>query len=134
VIPPVDPDSAHALVSSGLVEGLRVTAAVVGETVVGASVFHDATGGDGGALLALGVAPAWRRRGLAGHLLTAQVEDIRRGSGMLEAAVSAGERDPFDPIDGSMRQSIARRLLLASGFEVERPGRDGLVTAVRRAT
>jgi len=133
VIPPVDPGSAHALVSAGLVDGLRLVVAVVGATVVGASVSHDKADGAGDALLALGVAPAWRRQGLAGHLLAAQGEELRREGRTLEAEVTVAERDPFDPLDGSVRRSIASRLLSASGFEVGRPGSGGLLSAVRRA-
>ncbi len=114
VIPPADASAAHGLVAAGLTDGLLVTGAVVGSTVVGIALSHHTEDGGGRRLLSLGVAPGWRRRGLARHLLAAHVEaaGIDRED-ELEVEVSVAERDPFDPIDVGVRRAIARRLLVA---------------------
>ncbi len=118
VIAPADPATGHALVAAGLDDGLRVTAAVVGSTVVGAAISHRIGSSDGWALLALGVAPDRRRRGLAGRLLRAHIDDLAPDGGVLQAEVTVAERDPFDPLDGSLRRSIARRLFSTNGFAI----------------
>jgi ribosomal protein S18 acetylase RimI-like enzyme len=69
-------------------------------------------------LLALGVAPAFRRRGLAGHLLAAHV--AAEPGGPIRARIGVAERDVVEPLDHSLRMSIARRLLVGAGFVVER--------------
>jgi acetoin utilization protein AcuC len=114
---PADPRAAHAIVAAGLADGLQVTAAVIDSTVVGAVASHVGPDRQHAGLLGLGVAPGHRRRELAGSLLRAHVESL--GPGVeITTAVSVAERDPFDPIDGSLRRAIGRRLLEASGFEV----------------
>jgi ribosomal protein S18 acetylase RimI-like enzyme len=118
VIAPADPLVGHALVAAGLRDGLRVTVAVEGTTVVGAALSRHADGAARADLLALGVAPGWRRRGLAGHLLAAHIEGMRPGDVDLAAEVAIAERDPLDPLDGTLRRAIARRLLEAAGFSV----------------
>ena len=133
VIAPADHGSSHALIGAGLGEGLRVTAAVVGATVVGAAISSGPADPSGSALLALGVAPPWRRQGLAGRILAAHVEGLAPGAGDLSAEISVAERDPLDPVDVSLRYSIARRLLSANGFEVGRPAKHGVLNAARRA-
>jgi ribosomal protein S18 acetylase RimI-like enzyme len=119
VLPPADPASAHDLVAAGLADGLRVTAAIAGMTVIGAAVSRtndDATRAD---LLGLGVAPAWRRRGLATRLLATHLEDIGASGRDLEAEVTVAERDPIEPLDRAIRAEVARRLLADAGFGVE---------------
>jgi ribosomal protein S18 acetylase RimI-like enzyme len=69
-------------------------------------------------LLALGVAPAWRRAGLAGRLLAAHVSDVQTSGMGLHAEVTVAERDPLDPLDGGLRRTIARRLLERAGFHI----------------
>ena len=73
-------------------------------------------------LLGLGVAPAFRRQGLAGRLLGEHVV-----SGTL-ASVTLAERDVVEPLDRGLRASIARRLLEGAGFELK-PA-DGALPAV----
>lgn len=139
VIAPADPVEGHALVAAGLRDGLRVTAAVTGSTVVG--VAASLVDGDGvrAQLLALGVAPDVRRRGLAGRLLDAHVA-VAGGGSELAAEITVAERDPIAPLDGSVRRDIARRLLERAGFRPVAPdpavrGVDpAVVTAVRPAT
>ena len=99
----------HALVAAGLRDGLRATIAVSGTSVVGAALSHHVDGTARADLLGLGVAPAWRRQGLAGRLLAAHVEGRPPGIDELSAEVTVAERDPFDPLDGALRREIARR-------------------------
>ena len=105
VVAPADPGAGHALIAAALADGARVQAAVVGSTVVGLGV----TSADGD-LLALGVAPSHRRRGVADALLA--VSPARR------AAVTLAERDPVEPLDRGTRAEVARRLLERAGFRV----------------
>ena len=121
VVAPGDPAEGHALIAAGLADGLRATVAIEGTTVVGAAVSRVAGGGGPAALLALGVAPGRRRRGLATTLLGTHVSasgpDAADGAG-IAAEVTVGERDPHEPLDGRVRREIARRLLGGAGFEV----------------
>ena len=135
VIAPADPSIAHALVAAGLRDGLRATVAVHDATVVGAAI---SIGNGRADLLALGVAPAWRRAGLAGRLLAAHVGEIEAGAVELHTEVTVAERDPLDPLDGGLRRTIAGRLLERAGFHVTpadaavRGADPSVVTAVRR--
>ena len=113
VVAPADPQAAHALLLSGLADGARVTAAVVGPTVVGLAV--SLVDGESEELLALGVAPGHRRQGLAGKLLEAHAPADRASS----AEVTLAERDVLEPLDRADRASIAGRLLTAAGYRVE---------------
>ena len=107
VIAPADPGEGHELVAAALRGGARVDAAVVGSTVAGLAV----TSVDGD-LLALGVAPAHRRNGLAGRLLAV--------APAVRADVTLAERDPFDPLPRMVRAEVARRLFERAGFRVGR--------------
>jgi ribosomal protein S18 acetylase RimI-like enzyme len=90
-----------------------VSAAVVGSSVVGLAISSAPDAGDGTReLLALGVAPGYRRRGIATSLLEAHATS--RSS----AVATLAERDPVDPLPRAVRASIARRLLERAGFEV----------------
>lgn len=152
VISPADPSTAHALVAAGLRDGLRATVAVHDATVVGAALSvasqpggSQPVGSPSGRteghpradLLAVGVAPAWRRAGLAGQLLAAHVGDAGAGVVELHAEVTVAERDPLDPLDGSLRRTIANRLLERAGFHISpgdpavRAADPSVVTAVR---
>lgn len=115
VVAPSDPAAAKQLLLAALrTSDAAAVAAVSGDTIVGLAL-----AGPSGAprqLLALGVAPGFRRQGLAGRLLgalTAQVD------GELEALVTVAERDPVEPLDHARRASIARRLLERAGFAVD---------------
>jgi ribosomal protein S18 acetylase RimI-like enzyme len=81
-------------------------------------------GESGRELLAVGVAPFARRRGLASALLGRHVDVVGEP---LSAVVTVAERDPFEPLDRGLRADIARRLLDRSGFRVV-----GAPAAVRR--
>jgi acetoin utilization protein AcuC len=120
VVAPGDPADGHASISAGLrARGLRVSAAVDGDSVIAAAVSRVEGDDARSALLALGVAPGWRRQGVAGRLLAAHVEATPAGV-ELSAEVTVAERDPVDPIDGALRATIARRLFESNGFEVVR--------------
>ena len=75
---------------------------------------HRADPRDGGReLLALGVAPAFRRQGLATELLR------RHATSPSDAHVTVAERDVVDPLPRETRSAIARRLLESAGFDVD---------------
>ncbi len=118
VVAPVDPADGHALIAAGLADGLRATVAVEGTTVVGAAVSRAADGQGPATLLALGVAPERRRKGLATRLLGTHVSAAGSDAAGFAAEVTVAERDPHEPLDGSVRREIARRLLGGAGFQV----------------
>jgi ribosomal protein S18 acetylase RimI-like enzyme len=91
---------------------------VHGGTVVGAALSIGTAGGTHADLLALGVAPGWRRAGLAGRLLEAHVGDLHAGGVELHAEVNVAERDPLEPLDDGLRRTVARRLFERAGFQV----------------
>jgi acetoin utilization protein AcuC len=116
VVAPPDPAGAHDLIAAGLraEQAARVSAAVVGSNVVGLAVSTPADPAGGAVeLLALGVAPAFRRQGLAGRLLA---EHVVPGT---FSTVTLAERDVIDPLSREARATIARRLLESAGFEIE---------------
>jgi len=119
VIPPARAVEAHALVGSSLRGGALASAAIAnGGSVVALAL--SAPGADGSEdLLALGVAPAWRRDGLAGRLLAEHLAVIGPGR-PVTVHVGVAERDVVEPLDHALRMDIARRLLLGAGFDVER--------------
>ncbi len=113
VVAPADPGAAHGLVLAGLEDGGRVTAAVIGAVVVGVAI--SLVEGESEELLAVGVAPGYRRQGLATRLLAAHGSTDRPST----AEVTVAERDVFEPLDRAVRASIARRLLSVAGYRVE---------------
>lgn len=124
---PADANEAHALVRAGLrsADAVRVTAAVIGGLVVGAVVSTAraagaASGDTHRRLIAVGVAPAHRRAGLAGAMLRAHLAAGSDGE-RWEALVTLAERDPIEPLDRTTRERIARRLLEGAGFTLMRP-------------
>jgi acetoin utilization protein AcuC len=117
VIPPAAASDGHALVAAGLRDGLRATVAIAGTTVVGAALSRGDSGSGRADLLALGVAPGWRRAGLATRILVAHAEAVGADTD-LDAVITVAERDPFDPLDGALRHEIGRRILVAAGFEI----------------
>ncbi len=125
VIAPADPAAGHALVGAALQTPVPalVSAAVVGSSVVGLAVSRQADPADATReLLALGVAPDYRRRGLATALLAAHVVSGSFG------VVTLAERDPIDPLPREARASIARRLFQRAGLEIA--AADNVVRAI----
>ena len=128
VVAPSDPTSAHWLILGAIRVGALVSAAVVGGQAVGVAVTGLAGPGRERDLLALGVAPAFRRRGVGSNLLTGSAADA--------AEIAVGERDPFDPLPIEVRRDISRRLLRRAGFTVDevRVASRGLDHATIRGT
>jgi acetoin utilization protein AcuC len=122
-IPPSEPAAGRAILAAALVEGTNarpvIVGAVDGATIVGVAMAVPRTHGHPPALVALGVAPAYRRRGLATSLLRALVD---RAGGEMDAIVTVAERDPIEPLDRSLRSAIARRILERAGFDFVTPG------------
>lgn len=117
VVAPADPRDVHVIVQAVLAAHASISAAVVGATVVGLVL---SVPGDGGReLLALGVAPAQRRRGLGTALLEAHIANLSDGEAFT-ATFGVAERDPVDPLPVEERAAIARRLFSAAGFEIAR--------------
>jgi acetoin utilization protein AcuC len=118
VVAPARAAVAHAIVAAALRGGARVTAAVVGAVAVGLAVSVGGGDGDRGEdLVALGVAPDWRRRGVATALVARHVADAAPGRG-LTAAVGVAERDVVEPLDHATRIHVARRLLEGAGLTI----------------
>jgi GNAT superfamily N-acetyltransferase len=122
VLPLAEPGTAHALILAALHDGAAVSAAIEGTTVVGLAVTRHADDAARVDVLAIGVAPEWRRRGLGTRLLNARLESSRPGDADVEAALTVAERDPIEPLDGSTRAAIARQILSSAGFDVTSPG------------
>ena len=118
VAPPSDPGAGHALVLEAIRAGATVTAAVAGAMVVGLAVAGPSDERHHRELLALGVEPTLRRRGLAGALLGACFAAGGPGEAESTAEVTLAERDPIEPLDRDLRAGIARRLLERAGFEI----------------
>ncbi len=135
VIAPADPHAGHALLLAAIRDGATVSAAVVdGTTVVGLAVAGPPDDRGQREILAVGVEPTFRGRGLAGSLLGACVAD---GTAPFVAEVTLAERDPIDPLPRDVRAAVARRLLDRAGFDI-RPADasvhiadPGAITAVR---
>jgi GNAT superfamily N-acetyltransferase len=120
----LDPGSLRAIL-----DPLRVglTIAVAETRIVGLVASAPTAGepaGEVGAsrsLLAVGVAPEARRRGLATQLLARHVASFDPATPW-SAAMTGAERDPVEPLDRTLRASIARRLLERTGFDVQPAG------------
>lgn len=119
-IPPADPATAHHVVRAALVQGngTVVTAAVVEDAVVGMAI--STVAGGARLLVGLGVAPGHRRKGLATELLRRHVTAAGEAP-RWETVATLAERDPVDPLPRVTRAAIARSLLMAAGFTVQRP-------------
>jgi acetoin utilization protein AcuC len=115
VVAPTDPRAAAAIIASALADGARVSAAVVGSTIVGLVVsIADAERDE---ILAIGVAPDHRRQGLATRLLFAHVAR-RSDERPIAAKFRVADRDPIDPAPHEVRAAIARRLLTSARFDI----------------
>jgi acetoin utilization protein AcuC len=112
VVAPAAAADAHRLLGAALADGADVSAAIQGRTVVGLAV--SVVTDEGRELLAVGVAPGWRGRGLATALLAAHPPIDR-------AEVTLAERDVVEPLPVATRAAIARRLLGGIGLELADP-------------
>ena len=103
---------------------LSVTMAVDGATAVGlvASALDDTAALESPrSVLAIGVAPAWRRQGLATRMLAAHVSAFDRAGTPWVATVTLAERDPVEPLDRALRGTIAARIYEGAGFVADEP-------------
>jgi acetoin utilization protein AcuC len=122
VIAPLDAGDAHTLLVRAARDGAaRLTAAVAGSTIVGLAVLSSARPHPSDVtptwdVLALGVAPPFRQKGLASALLRSAVEAA--AGDPVVAATGVAERDPLEPLFVESRTAIARRLFEAAGFRV----------------
>ncbi len=116
VIAPADAGTGHEIVHAAILDGAIVMAAVEGGDAVGLAIAGPPKG-DRRDLLALGVAPGFRRRGLGSALLAALVGAIPSRLA-LAAEVTLAERDPLEPWHRTDRASVARRLLERAGFAI----------------
>jgi ribosomal protein S18 acetylase RimI-like enzyme len=117
VIAPADATDGHALIEAALRDGASASATVDGSVVVGLAVIGPEEDGRRRELLTVGVAPAFRQRGLAGALLDSAMTVSDRYF-ELRADVTLAERDPIEPLERDLRAEIARRLLDGAGFEI----------------
>jgi acetoin utilization protein AcuC len=115
-IAPADPTVAMAILRAALSDGATATGAVSGEWLVGVALAAPAPLDGVGRLVALGVAPEWRRGGLAMALLRALVSEVVRGGRALVALHTAADRDPIDPLPRGGRRVVAERLARADGM------------------
>jgi ribosomal protein S18 acetylase RimI-like enzyme len=142
VVVPADPADTHALVLGALRDGRGdpvVSAAVANDRVVGLAVSAvgpragAATAADARQLLTVGVAPAFRGRGIGTALLASHL-DALAGAGLgeapIEVRITLAERDVVAPLDRPTRAAIARRLLTGAGFIILEP--DGRLDIDRR--
>jgi GNAT superfamily N-acetyltransferase len=123
-IAPFDAADARSLLAAALAGGARVVGAVAGDTIVGAAIAARSRVEPRSpveprveSLLALGVAPGWRRQGLGRALLQALVAGRAPGI-TLEAVLGVAERDVVEPLAVDARLAIGRRLLAGAGFAV----------------
>ena len=121
-IPPFDACDGLAILGAALADGARVVAALAGASIVGVAVAGPARGGIE-PLLAVGVAPDRRGRGLGGALLRALADGRAVGVAMA-AEVGVAERDVVMPLPVEERIETARRLLVGADFTVRTAGPD----------
>ena len=135
-IAPADPAEARSILSTAIADGSIAIGAIDGEWLVGVAL---AVGGDVDGvdeLVALGVAPEWRGRGLGGELLRRLLDECGKRSHALVAVHTAAERDPFDPLPRAARRGVAEHLLRSAGFHFvpDRIARSGEAAAAMGAT
>jgi acetoin utilization protein AcuC len=105
--------------------------ALTGNRLVGVAVAGPSPDAGGAELLAVGVAPEWRRRGLGSALLDGLVALPDVGGRTLEATVGPAERDVADPWPIQERTAAARRLLGNAGFSEIRGDLRSLPSTIR---
>ena len=120
VIATADARVGVAILRSALLDGSVAAGAVSGEWLVGVALAapmpEQLDGVD--RLVALGVAPEWRRGGLATAMLAALVEEQAARGRALAALHTVAERDPREPLPRAVRRGVADRLALRAGMTV----------------
>jgi acetoin utilization protein AcuC len=117
-VAPADPADGLALLRAAVRGGAIETGAVTGEWLVGVALTAPGPPDGEDELAALGVAPGWRRRGLATALLRTVVAEHGASGRGLAALHTAAERDPFEPFPRELRREVAARLLRSGGFGI----------------
>ena len=120
VVAPADPAEAALLLDAALAGGAIVAGAVSGELLVGVALSAPTLVEGMDRLLALGVAPEWRRRGVATALLQAAVEQSAREGRAVVALHTVADRDQLDPLPRAVRRGVAERLITSAGMVVKR--------------
>jgi len=116
VVAPADPEAATSILRAALLDGATAAATFAGEWLVGlALAVPEPLGGAGAGagvarLAALGVAPEWRRRGVATAMLTALIGELDRAGRSLVWLHTVAERDHLDPLPRALRREVAERL------------------------
>ena len=124
VMAPADPAEAAAILRAALADHAVAAGAVTGGWLVGVALAAPAGVAGVDRLLALGVAPRWRRAGVATALLRALRHEPGRGRAALVALHTAAERDPFDPLPRAVRRGVAEELARRTGMsEIALPER-----------
>jgi acetoin utilization protein AcuC len=103
-----------------------ITMAADGATAVGlvVSALDDPAAADPArSVLAVGVAPAWRRQGLATRMLAGHVERFGNAATPWTATVTLAERDPIEPLERALRSTITARIYKRAGFSPDEPDR-----------
>ena len=148
VIAPADVSEAMAILRAALDDGGVAAGAVAGERLVGVALAAPVaapvpaaspgpalaappaptagTGPNGrhgsladvDRLVALGVAPEWRRGGLATAMLRALIDETTRGGRALVAVHTVADRDVIDPLPRAVRRGVAEQLARAAGMTV----------------
>jgi acetoin utilization protein AcuC len=111
VMIPADPTLAAGILRAALRDGAVATGAVSGDRLVGVALAASTPLDGVDRLVALGVAPEWRRCGLATAMLGALVEEQSRRGRALAALHTVAERDPVDPLPRAVRREVAEKLL-----------------------
>ena len=118
VAAPADAGVTAEILRAALRDGAVAAGAVVGEWLAGVALVSSGPAEGVDQLVALGVAPEWRRRGVATAMFRALVaEQDRRGRG-IAALHTAAERDPLDPLPRAVRRGVAERLATHAGLAV----------------
>ncbi len=115
-VAPADPGQGLAILRAALRGGAVAAGAVTGEWLVGVALAAPGSLDGEDRIVALGVAPEWRRHGLATALIRALVAEQDRRGRALVALHTAAERDPFEPLPRELRREVADRLFRAAGF------------------
>ena len=119
-MPPFDPAIARRLLGAAIGAGARASAAVAGDRLVGVAISGPLVQPGGMAeLLWIGLAPAFRRRGI-GSALLARLAGGRR----LASRIGVADRDVVEPLAPAERRRILRRMHDRAGVEAG-PVEDG---------
>jgi acetoin utilization protein AcuC len=132
VVAPTDPETGMRILRAALAERALIAGAVSGEWLLGVALAAPVPDLALDRMVALGVAPEARRRGVATALLRALLAEQDRRGRALAVVHTAAERDPFEPLPRDERRRIADRLL-RTGFET-RPAPARLTAADPQAT